>query len=60
MTTSMPSSFLPGMSVLATSQPRTLPSGTDTSTVKKPQIREFFSGPHRVALDICPASRYFQ
>ena len=48
------------MSVLAMSQPRTLPSGTDTSTVKKPQIREFFSGPHRVALDICPASRYFQ
>ena len=52
ITTSMPKSFLQGMSVRAISQPRTLPRGTLTSTVKKPQTSEFFSGPHSVALAI--------
>ena len=51
MTTSMPSSFLPGMSERTISQPSTEPRGTDTMTVKKPTTREFFSGPHRVAPD---------
>ena len=49
MTTSMPSSFLPGMSERTISQPSTAPSGTDTSTVNSPMISEFFSGTHSVA-----------
>lgn len=40
---------MPGRSVRIISHARTEPRGTETSTVKKPQIKEFFSGPHSTA-----------
>ena len=60
MTTSIPSSFLQGMSERATSQPRILPRGTLTSTVKNAIMTECLSGIHRVALAMVPVRRYFQ
>ena len=48
------------MSVRIISQASTEPRGTDTSTVKKPQTKEFFSGPHSTALDMVLARMYFQ
>ena len=51
---------MPGMSVRIISHASTEPRGTDTSTVKKPQIKEFFSGPHSTAFAMVPVRMYFQ
>ena len=51
---------MPGRSVRIISHARTEPRGTETSTVKKPQIKEFFSGPHSTALASLPVRMYFQ
>ena len=48
------------MSVRIISHASTEPRGTDTSTVKNPQMKEFFRGCHSTALDMVLARMYFQ
>ena len=57
---SMPSSFLPGMSVRTISQAITAPSGTEMTVTKKPISSELSSGSHRIVSVSGLASRYFQ